>query len=106
MRRVRPLATHLAISHGLIGLFACLTVGALLALLLPEFYLRQREAALISRGEALAAGVAPVLAGGREAVVLPPDTIETGAAAVVDAKQRVVAVSSARGGGRGWHSVE
>jgi hypothetical protein len=99
--RSRPLATHLAVSHGLIGLFACLTVGVILALLLPEFYLRQREAGLVAEGRALAADVAPTLAREGTVPAVAIDSPEAGMVMVVDAQQQVVAMSAPRGGGGG-----
>jgi signal transduction histidine kinase len=81
-------------------------VGVVLALLLPEFYLRQREAALVAEGGALAADVAPALARGGAISAVVLDSPEAGMVMVVDAQQQVVAISAPRGGmgrrGRGW----
>jgi signal transduction histidine kinase len=106
VHKARSLATHLALSHGLIGVFACLAVGVVLAIFLPEFYLRQREAALVAEGKTLAAEVAPTLARGGAVSAAALGGSEAAMVMVVDAQQQIVAMSAPRGGmggrGRGW----
>lgn len=102
MGKSRPLATHLAVSHGTIGLLACLATGLLLALLLPGVHQKQRQRALVREGQALAQEVAPLLArGAQHKLVL---TRPEGAGVfVIDAQQQIVARSAGQArGGRGW----
>jgi signal transduction histidine kinase len=103
MAKSRPLATHLALTHGAIGLLACLATGLLLALLLPRVYLKQRESALVRQGQALASDIALWLSGHREQPGMIFGGPEGAGVIVVDAQQQVVARSVGHGmGGRGW----
>jgi signal transduction histidine kinase len=89
--KARPLAMQLAFSHGLIGLLACFAVGSLLALLLPEVYLRQRQKALVAVGQNVAAQVAPALERGVFVQALLVGGAEVSSLSIIDAHGRVMA---------------
>jgi signal transduction histidine kinase len=71
----------------------------MLAVLLPEIYLRNRERALVAMGHELAAQVAPTLAQGSAVRGLLIGSTEVGSIAIADAQGRVVESLSQRGRG-------
>jgi signal transduction histidine kinase len=93
----RPLAVQLATSHALIGLLTCTAMGFLLAWLLPEVYLRQRQASLVEAGRAAAAEVAPALARHEPIRSVLVGSREVSSVEVVDAQGRIVAASAPPG---------
>jgi signal transduction histidine kinase len=96
------LLLQLTLSHAAIGVLACAAVGVMLAVLLPEIYLRNRERALVAMGHGLAARVAPTLAQGSAIRGLLIGSTEVGSIAIADVQGRVVESLSPGGrGGRG-----
>jgi signal transduction histidine kinase len=90
VRKPRPLAVQLSFSHGLIGLLACAAIGLLLALLLPEVYLRQRQEALVAVGQGVAAQVAPALERGVSVKALLVGGAEVSSLSIIDARGRLM----------------
>ncbi len=102
MRRPRPLVAQLTLSHAVIGMLGCAAVGVMLAVMLPEIYMRNRERALVAMGHELAAQVAPTLEQGSLTRGLLVGSTEVGSIAIADAQGRVVETLSRGGrGGRG-----